>query len=110
MNQDKIKYIEENKNNISIFKLLLENNIEYTKNNNGIFINLSKLSEKHIDLIYNNFKNNNTKNIDNERDKLIKKYKQSLINKQNETNIKNYKKFENLTEKDLQIIEYSKKI
>lgn len=110
MNQDKIKYIKENKNNMLIFKLLLENNIEYTKNNNGIFINLSKLSNKHIDLIYNNLKNNNTKNIDYERNNLLNEYKKTLITNENINYTKIYKKFENLSEKDLEIIEYSKKI
>ena len=113
MNRNKkIKYIEENKNNNNIYKIIINNNISYTKNSNGIFINLSKLSDSNIDIIYKNISNNNSKKIDNQRNILIDKYKKSLENNKNEKiNIKKiYKKFENLSEQDLQIIEYSKKI
>ena len=109
MNKDKkIEYIEKETNNSILFKIIIENNIQYTKNTNGIFVNLSKLSEKNINLLYDSVKNNNFKEIDNERNNLLNEYKKSLdIN-----NIikKKYKKFENLSETDLQIIEYSKKI
>ena len=48
--------------NIEIFKILQKNNLKYTENNNGIFINMAKLSQKTIDdleafLIF--IKNNN---------------------------------------------------
>jgi hypothetical protein len=48
--------------NIEIFKILQKNNVKYTENNNGIFINMTKLSQKTIDdleafLIF--IKNNN---------------------------------------------------
>ena len=48
--------------NIEIFKILQKNNVKYTENNNGIFINMAKLSQKTIDdleafLIF--IKNNN---------------------------------------------------
>ena len=33
---------------INIFKILKENNITYSENNNGIFINMSKLDEEII--------------------------------------------------------------
>ena len=48
--------------NIEIFKILQKNNVKYTGNNNGIFVNMAKLSQKTIDdleafLIF--IKNNN---------------------------------------------------
>lgn len=48
--------------NIEIFKILQKNNVKYTENNNGIFVNMAKLSQKTIDdleafLIF--IKNNN---------------------------------------------------
>ena len=110
MNIEKIKYIEENKNNNNIYKIIVNNNIPYTKNNNGIFVNLSKLSEKNIDLLYTCLKNNCYKNIDNQRNNLLYEYKKSLTTKENINYTKIYKKFENLSETDLEIIEYSKKI
>ena len=35
--------------NIEIFKILQKNNVKYTENNNGIFVNMAKLSQKTID-------------------------------------------------------------
>jgi len=35
--------------NIEIFKILQKNNVKYTENNNGIFVNMTKLSQKTID-------------------------------------------------------------
>lgn len=116
MTEEKIKYIEKNKDNISIYKIIINNNIPYTENSNGIFINLSKLSDNNIDILYKNLKNNCYTDINNERNDLLQKYKK-IINNKNSENSKNtiiekkvYKKFENLSEQDLQIIEYSKKI
>lgn len=105
----KIEYIEKESNNNILYKIIINNDIPYTKNNNGIFVNLSKLSDKNINLLYNSVKNNNLKEIDNERNDLLKKYKKSL-DLNNNIIKKEYKKFENLSETDLQIIEYSKKI
>jgi len=108
MNKDKINFIVENCDNISIYKIIINNDIPYTKNSNGIFVNLSKLSDKNIDLLYTNLKNNCYKNINNERNLILIKYKEILKNK-NKDNKKVYKKFENLSKIDLEIIEYSKK-
>ena len=109
MNKDKINFIVENSDNLVIYKIIKENNIPNTQNSNGIFINLSKLSEKNINIIYSSIKNNSYKKFDNERNDLLKKYKKSFdINNNNNSN-KVYKKFENLSEIDLKIIEYSKK-
>ena len=111
MNKDKkIEYIEKESNNNILYKIIIENNIPYTKNNNGIFINLSKLSEKNINLLYNSIKNNNYKDS-NKRKFLLEKYKKCLdVNDNNNIIKKEYKKFENLSEIDLEIIKYSKKI
>ena len=35
--------------NIEIFKILQKNNVKYTENNNGIFVNMAKLSQKTVD-------------------------------------------------------------
>ena len=109
MTEEKIKYIEKETNNSILYKIIIENNIPYTKNINGIFVNLSKLDDKNINLLYNSVKNNNFKEIDNERSNLLNEYKKCLDVKNNTTK-KVYKKFENLSKKDLEIIEYSKKI
>tara|TARA_Y100000591_G_scaffold283152_1_gene263979 strand:- start:46 stop:387 length:342 start_codon:yes stop_codon:yes gene_type:complete len=109
MNKDKINFIVENSDNLVIYKIIKENNIPNTQNSNGIFINLSKLSEENINIIYSSIKNNSYKKFDNERNDLLKKYKKSFdINNNNNSN-RVYKKFENLSEIDLEIIEYSKK-
>lgn len=114
MTEEKIKYIEKNKDNISIYKIIINNNIPYTENSNGIFINLSKLSDDNIDILYKNLKNNSYTDINNERNNLLQKYKKIINNNKNSKNItiekKVYKKFENLSIEDLEIIEYSKKI
>tara|TARA_Y100000590_G_scaffold39811_2_gene42492 strand:+ start:1782 stop:1997 length:216 start_codon:yes stop_codon:yes gene_type:complete len=48
-----------------IFKIIDSNNIKYTENNNGIFINLNKLDEKTLKELeyYLEFNKNNTKLI-----------------------------------------------
>ena len=79
MNKDKINFIVENSDNLVIYKIIKENNIPNTQNSNGIFINLSKLSEKNINIIYSSIKNNSYKKFDNERNDLLKKYKKVLI-------------------------------
>ena len=35
--------------NIEIFKILQKNNVKYTENNNGIFVNMTKLSQKTVE-------------------------------------------------------------
>jgi len=109
MNKNKkIEYIEKENNNKILYKIIIENNIPYTKNINGIFVNLSKLDDKNINLLYNSIKKNTYKDI-NKRNDLLEKYKKCLDVKNNITK-KVYKKFENLSKTDLEIIEYSKKI
>lgn len=105
--EEKIEYIKKQSNNSILYKIVIENNIPYTKNINGIFINLTKLNEQNINLLYNSIKNNNYKD-NNKRNDLLEKYKKCLD--VNNVNKKEYKKFENLSVTDLNIIEYSKKI
>ena len=49
-NKEKIEYIQNNitNNGKNIFKTIEEYGIPYTKNKNGIFINLSKINENII--------------------------------------------------------------
>jgi hypothetical protein len=106
---EKKKYIlNEYKNNKNLYDIIKKNIIPYTENSNGIFINLSKLNKDKLYLLYINIKNNCYKNIE-DRDDILFKYKKIFRNNKVKT-IKVYKKFENLTDIDLQIIEYSKKI
>ena len=51
--------------NIELLKILLKNNVKYTENKNGIFINMNKLEPKCIDEIKNflEFVKNNLNNI-----------------------------------------------
>jgi hypothetical protein len=50
---------------IEIFKIINNFNIKYTENNNGVFINMSNMSEDCLNKINNfvNFINENKKNI-----------------------------------------------
>lgn len=70
------KNINKIKNHNDIIKYIKLNNIKYSLNNNGFFVNISCLSDKHILNIYNilnyyiNNKNDNKLFID-KREKLI---------------------------------------
>ena len=55
--EEKIKYIydEIENNNVDnnyIIKYIHLKNIKYTENNNGLFVNLSKIDNEHIDILY----------------------------------------------------------
>jgi len=58
-------------NNNYIMSFIIKNNINYTENNNGFFINLDKIEEGLIDKLYNyinnyiNINNNYINNINN---------------------------------------------
>ena len=62
---------------IEIFKLIKKTDISYTKNNNGVFINLNKLPESLIikikDLILFSINNKSLLNIENKKRNKIKK-------------------------------------
>ena len=57
-----LKDIDKNKNNL-IYNYIIDNNIECNENKNGLLLNLSQLSEIHIDELYKLY-NLKEKNID----------------------------------------------
>ena len=67
---------------IEIFKIIKANTDQYTKNDNGIFINLSILDDKLFEKIYKfvNFCIDNRKTLD-EKDEVIKLEKNKMFNK-----------------------------
>ena len=99
-------------NNISLIKdhtIIIEyfdlNKLNYTMNNNGIFINLSILDEEVIDFIYKFTINQNhiipdnkTEYLENNTDKVVRKKK----------NIVNDIFLKNFTKEEQKIIKYSK--
>ena len=46
-----LKDIDKNKNNL-IYNYIIDNKIDHNENNNGLLLNLSQLSEDHIDELY----------------------------------------------------------
>ena len=128
MNRDnKIKYISDEIENSNIdrnyiIKYILDENIKYTKNKNGIFVNLSILDDKNIDIMYEYMSEKKYDTFEQKRDKQIKNYKNIAetetdikkdkdIKETIDKNIKKtFKKIDNLTDIDLQIIELSKTI
>ena len=93
-----------NSNNSDIINFILNNNITHSKNSNGIFLNVSSLSEenlKEIDNILINIKNikNNIGDIDYES---VKKSEESKTEKY----IKTYKKLK-LNNLETKILSFS---
>ena len=88
-----LKDIDKNKNNL-IYNYIIDNCIEHNENNNGLLLNLSQLSEDHIDELYKLY-NLKEKNIDydfsqfqtvkpekkKEKKKIYKKYECSKLEK-----------------------------
>lgn len=85
-----LKDIDKNKNNL-IYNYIIDNCIEHNENSNGLLLNLSQLSDIHIDELYKlyNLKENNIdydfsqfQNIKSEKKKVKKKiYKKYECNK-----------------------------
>jgi hypothetical protein len=51
-----VKMIDDLKNKklyLQLFKIILEQKIKYTQNNNGIFINLNNVPDDKLEIIYN---------------------------------------------------------
>ena len=100
----------------------MDENIKYTKNKNGIFVNLSILDDKNIDILYEYMSEKTYDTFEQKRDKQIKNYKNIAetetdikkdkdIKETIDKNIKKtFKQIDNLTDIDLQIIELSKTI
>jgi len=110
---EKMKYIQDELQNINhhyIIKYIYENNIKYTENNNGIFINLSIMDDEIFDMLYTNINEKSFNINDIQRDELLLNYTNISIEKTNEKIKIKYKIPENLSDVDLQIIEYSKTI
>ena len=57
-----LKDIDKNKNNL-IYNYIIDNKIDHNENKNGLLLNLSQLSEDHIDELYKLY-NLKEKNID----------------------------------------------
>ena len=114
--EEKIKYIydEIENNNVDnnyIIKYIHLENIKYTENNNGLFVNLSKIDDEHIDILYKYIHEKSYNIFEQERKEIILNYTQiTNENKTKEKIKKTYKNMENLSDIDLQIIEYSKTI
>ena len=110
---EKMKYIQgklENINHDYIIKYIHDNNIKYTENNNGIFINLSIMDDEIFDMLYTNINEKSFNINDMKREELLLNYTK-ISNKKSNTKIKiKYKIPDNLSDVDLQIIEYSKTI
>ena len=49
----KIKSLNNKQNYIELFKMIIENNIEYSSNSNGVFFNVSKLTDELFNKISN---------------------------------------------------------
>ena len=88
-----LKDIDKNKNNL-IYNYIIDNCIEHNENNNGLLLNLSQLSDDHIDELYKLY-NLKEKNIDydfsqfqnikpekkKEKKKIYKKYECNKLEK-----------------------------
>jgi len=127
MCEEEKKYIYDSIKNNEIDHQLIKsyiiaNNISYSKNNNGIFINLSILDDIYIKDIYNLIYTNINNKIYNEREEILTiinnkseiynniNNNKKLTNKLNIIKEKKYKKINNLSDIQLQIIELSKTI
>jgi len=116
MNKDKEKilFIYNNINNINnhndIIKYIKYNNIKYTSNNNGFFINISCLSQENIDNIYNiiNYSINNITDDSNYIDLRNKIISENFINNKKNTKVINNISLSEFTDHQQEIIKHSK--
>ena len=111
---DKLEYIQKKItnseiNNDSIMYFVMKHKIIYSKNQNGIFINLSKIDKSIIDLFYDYIYNYINQNSTDEHN--INYYEQFTTNKiKKETNTIKYKSITGLSEFEKNIIKLSKDI
>lgn len=116
-NKSKIQFIYDNinkiKNHINYIKLLDLHDTQYTKNSNGIFVNLNKLDEKIIDDFYFRISKEliNGNDIEDKYEKQIIDIKQKSlkIKKTQKTINKNVITADMFDSIDREIIELSKK-
>lgn len=75
-----LKDIDKNKNDI-IYNYIIDNNVQHNENNNGLLLNLSNLSDYHIDKLYNLYNLKESKiNYDLSSFKSVKSEKKEIIN------------------------------
>lgn len=75
-----LKDIDKNKNNL-IYNYIIDNKIEHNENNNGLLLNLSNLSDYHINELYNLYNLKESKiNYDLSSFKSVKPEKKEIIN------------------------------
>jgi hypothetical protein len=120
MTDSKLKYIYNKLLNKEIEHgyirpFIISNNIPFSENKNGIFINITLLSEDIIDEMYNIIFNYINNKIDYDRDKKIKEMQTDIINLENLEKDKPktkvvYEKFKNLTDLEIFILNNSKEI
>tara|TARA_Y100001958_G_C21231313_1_gene557073 strand:+ start:424 stop:810 length:387 start_codon:yes stop_codon:yes gene_type:complete len=110
------KYIYENINNYEhnhadIINLIKVNNINYSQNNNGIFINISKLDYEILNEI-KKLMTSKSISLDFERELIINEMKNNEIESDNEDyfeeNIKTFKKVSINNDIEKNILKYSK--
>lgn len=61
---EKITNLNKKKCYTNIFSFILKNNIEYTRNKNGIFFNINKLNKKNLEELINIIENFNNVSSD----------------------------------------------
>ena len=105
-----------------IKQYIIKNGISYSKNNNGLFVNLSLLDDKYILELYKLIYNQINNKIYNERENIINNLNYNNNNNTEDNNIKQtkqcykqkleikHKKINNLSKIQLEIIEKSKTI
>ena len=94
-----LKDIDKNKNNL-IYNYIIDNKIDHNENNNGLLLNLSQLSDIHIDELYKLY-NLKEKNIDYDFSQFQNVKPEKKVEKK-----KIYKKYE-LNEFEKLILSYS---
>lgn len=94
-----LKDIDKNKNNL-IYNYIIDNKIDHNENNNGLLLNLSQLSEDHINELYKLY-NLKEKNIDYDFSQFQNVKPEKKVEKK-----KIYKKYE-LNEFEKLILSYS---
>jgi hypothetical protein len=94
-----LKDIDKNKNNL-IYNYIIDNKIDHNENNNGLLLNLSQLSDIHIDELYKLY-NLKEKNIDYDFSQFQNVKSEKKVEKK-----KIYKKYE-LNKLEKMILAYS---
>ena len=94
---------------------IISNNIPFSENKNGIFINITLLCDNIICNLYDIIFNYINNKVDYDRDKKIKEIQTDIINLENLEKDKSntkvvYEKFKNLTDLDIFILKKSKEI